>query len=126
MWKLSGMAQSFRFDLLDRATGELISFDDMLGLVPHIACPPESDIYRLGEFAREQRIWIYVAISHRPLQPADMPGWIGKLTALNRYYGERVTTPDKKVLILPDYFGLHEQFNHGQVLADFGLTSLEG
>jgi len=125
IWKFSGMAQSFRFDLADSWTGELIPFDDLLGLVPHTACERDSDIFRLGEFAQEQRIWMYVAVSHRQVEPAAMGEWIDKLKALNRYYGERMRTPDKKVLILPDYFGLHDKFNHGQVLADFGLTSME-
>lgn len=125
IWKFSGMAQSFHFDLSDSTTGEVTNFDDLLGLVPYTSCSPESDIYRLGEFAQEQRIWIYIAVSHRRLDPGRMGPWIDKLKALNRYFGERLSTPSKKVLILPDYFGLHEEFNHGQILADFGLTSMD-
>jgi len=45
---------------------------------------------------------------------------------LNRYFGERLATPNKKILILPDYFGVHEQFDHGMVVADVGLTAMEG
>ncbi len=126
IWKFSGMAQSFHFDLLDHETGEVTSFDDLLGLVPYTACPPDSDVYRLGEFAQEQRIWIYVAVSHGRPEAGRMGAWIDKLKALNRYFGERLSTPNKKVLILPDYFGLQDTFNHGQILADFGLTSMEG
>jgi hypothetical protein len=126
IWKFSGMAQSFHFDLRDSETGAVTTFEDLLGLVPHTSCQPESEVYRIGEFAQEQRVWIYVAVSHRPVEPGRMGAWIGKLQALNRYFGERVSTPNKKILILPDYFGLHDEFNHGQILADFGLTSMEG
>jgi len=126
IWRFSGMAQSFHFDLLDRSTDEVTRFDDLLGLVPCTSCPPESDVYRLGEFAQEQRIWIYVAVSHRPIESGRMGPWIDKVKALNRYFSERLSTPNKKVLILPDFFGLHEEFNHGQIMVDSGLTSMDG
>ncbi len=124
-WQFSGMAQSFHFDLRDTATGEVTRFDDLLGLVPYTACSSDSDIYRLGELAREQRVWLYVAVAHTALDPARFGPWLDKLKILNRYFAERMGTPNKKVLILPDYFGLHRQFNHGQILADTGLTAME-
>jgi hypothetical protein len=126
IWKFSGVVQSFHFDIRDTMGGEVTGFDDLLGLVPHTACPEDSDLYRLGEIAREQRVWIYVAV---PLQPGEGPGlgrWAEKLKVLNRYFGERLATPNKKILILPDYFGVHEQFDHGMVMADTGLTAMEG
>jgi hypothetical protein len=126
VWKFSGMAQSFQFDLRDTVTGETTKFDDLLGLVPYTSCPADSDLYRLGEIAREQRVWIYVAVPLGRAGTGHLGGWDGKLAILNRYFGERLATPDKKILILPDYFGVHEQFDHGMIMADVGLTSMEG
>ena len=51
--------------------------------------------------------------------------WLDKVRILNRYFNERLSTPNKKILILPDYFGLHREFNHGQIMADFELTAME-
>ncbi len=126
VWKFSGMAQSFQFDLCDRSTGHLTKFDDLLGLVPYSGCPADTDIHRLGDLAQAEKIWIYVAITHRPVETTRHEAWLEKLRILNRYFGERLTTPNKKVLILPDYFGLYKEFSHGQILADFGLTAMEG
>ncbi len=126
IWKFSGMAQSFQFDLRDCSTGQVTKYDDLLGLVPYSACAADSDIHRLGELAQAEKIWIYVAITHRPVDTTRQAGWLEKLRLLNRYFGERLETPNKKILILPDYFGLYREFSHGQILADFGLTALEG
>ena len=126
IWKYSGMAQSFHFDIREVTTGHLTRFDDLLGLVPHTGCPPDSDIYRLGEIAQEQKVWIYVAVPHRPLDSSGLGVWAEKLKVLNRYFSERLGTPNKKILILPDYFGLQEQFDHGMIMADVGLTTMEG
>jgi hypothetical protein len=126
IWKFSGMAQSFQFDLCDRTTGQVTKFDDLLGLAPYSGCPADSDVYRLGDLAQAEKIWIYVAITHGPVESTRQAAWLEKLRILNRYFGERVATPNKKILILPDYFGLYKEFSHGQILADFGLTAMEG
>ncbi len=125
IWKYSGMAQSFQFDLRDCTTGQVTRFDDLLGLVPYSACADTSDIYHLGELAQAEKVWVYVAISHRAGDVRGQADWLDKLKLLNRYFGERLATPNKKILILPDYFGLYREFSHGQILADFGLTAME-
>ena len=53
IWKYSGMAQSFQFDVRDNATGEIIPFRELLGLLYYGCCKPDSDIYRIGEIAHE-------------------------------------------------------------------------
>ncbi len=125
IWKFSGMAQSFQFDLCDHESGQLTKFDELLGLVPYSGCSPDTDIYRLGDLAQSEKIWIYVAITYGRPETARHPGWLEKLRILNRYFDERLQTPNKKILILPDFFGLYKEFSHGQILADFGLTAME-
>jgi hypothetical protein len=44
---------------------------------------------------------------------------------LNRAFNERLRTADKKILILPDYFGLYKELSYGQIMLDFGLTAME-
>jgi hypothetical protein len=124
-WSYSGMAQSFRFDIRDRATGEVTEFGDLLGLVLSFAAPATSDVYKLGELAQEQKVWIYVAVTHQGLDTASHGPWLERLRVLNRYFSERIGSPQKKILILPDYFGLREQFDHGQIMADIGLTAMD-
>jgi hypothetical protein len=44
---------------------------------------------------------------------------------LNRAFNGRLQTKDKKILILPDYFGLYKELSYGQIMLDFGLTAIE-
>jgi hypothetical protein len=40
-------------------------------------------------------------------------------------YNDRVLDKARKVLILPDLFGLYDSMGHGQIMIDFGLTAME-
>ena len=125
VWTPAEVAQSFRFDLRDNETGETIPFDELLGLAFWGSCPKSSAIWDLGDVAQEQRISVYVAVTFgggdvpaRSLAPE-------KLRALNRYFNERLRDPGKKILILPDLFGLYREFSHGHTMVDPGLTAMQ-
>jgi len=125
VWTPAEVAQSFRFDLRDRETGETIPFDELLGLAFWGSCPPTSPVYELGDIAQEQRISIYVAVT---FEAGVGPGFnlqARKLRALNQYYNERLRDRGKKILILPDLFGLYREFSYGHVMMDLGLTAME-
>lgn len=125
IWKTVGQAQSFRFDIRDNQTGGVHTFDEMLGLLYFACCPPHSDIYRIGEVAQDNKIFLYIAVTYEGPdgKRVDLPP--EKLHALNQAFNERLHTPGKKILILPDLFGLYAEFSHGQIMIDFGLTSLQ-
>jgi hypothetical protein len=125
IWKYSGMAQSFQFDVCDNSSGEIIKFRELLGLVYYGSTAEESVIHQVGEIAHENRISIYVAItfegpdgSRKNLSPE-------KIRILNTTFGERIKTPGKKILILPDLFNLYKAVSYGEIMIDFGLTSME-
>ena len=48
-----------------------------------------------------------------------------KLRVLNATFNERLRTGGKKILILPDIFDLYKTMSYGQIMIDFGLTSME-
>lgn len=125
IWKYSGMAQSFRFDIRDNETGEVIKFAEMLGLLYYACCKKDSVIRRIGELAHDSNISLYVAITYEGPDGSriDMP--VEKLRVLNRAFNDRLRTKDKKILILPDTFNLYKEVSYGEVMIDFGLTSLE-
>jgi hypothetical protein len=126
IWKYSGMAQSFRFDIRDTETSEVFKYDEMLGLLYYACCKKGSDVYGIGELAHDNNISLYVAITYegpdgkRLKMPAD------KLRMLNRAFNDRLQTRGKKILILPDIFDLYKEVSYGEIMIDFGLTSLEG
>ena len=125
IWKYGGMAQSFQFDVLDRETGTVTPFREMLGLMYYGCARPGTDLRRLGELAHEDRISVYVALAYENPDgsPRQMP--VEKLSILNRAFNERLRSAEKKILIVPDCFGLYNELSHGEIMIDFGLTAME-
>lgn len=125
VWKFDTQAQSFRFDVRDHQTGEIIKFDELLGLLYYGCCKPDSDIHRIGELAHENRISLYIAITHEAPDGSRLNISMEKVRVLNALFNERIVSRDKKILILPDLFDLYQAVTYGEIMIDFGLTSME-
>jgi hypothetical protein len=123
-WHFVSSAQSFRFDIRDNVEGTTTAFPELLGLLYWAACEPTSELYRIGELALENRISIYVAITYEAPDGSPRVMADDKVRLLNRVFNERLQTKDKKILILPDLFSLYRKLSHGQLMIDFGLTSM--
>ncbi len=125
IWKYSGMAQSFRFDIRDTATNQLYKFDELLGLLYYGCCKKDSEVFRIGELAHDNNISLYVAITYEGPDGSRLSMPLEKLQVLNRAFNDRLRTGGKKILILPDIFNLYQEISYGEIMIDFGLTSLE-
>jgi hypothetical protein len=123
-WKPHDAAQTFQFDVRDTRTGEVVSLGELAGLLYYGCCARDSIVHRMGDVAHDQRISLYVAITTEGEKgPTPLSG--EKVRVLNELFNERLTSPGKKVLILPDLFNLHREITYGQIAIDFGLTSME-
>lgn len=126
IWKYSGMAQSFRFDIRDNETGQVHKYDELLGLLYYGCCKRDSEVYGIGELAHDSNISLYVAITYEAAGGKRLKMDAEKLRMLNRAFNDRLRTQGKKILILPDIFNLYKEISYGEIMIDFGLTSLEG
>jgi hypothetical protein len=97
----------------------------LLGLLYYGCCKKDGDVYRIGELAHESNISIYVAITYEGPDGSAVCLSREKLRMLNRVFNDRLRSKDKKILILPDIFNLYRQVSYGEIMIDFGLTSLE-
>lgn len=125
IWHYAGTAQSFQFDVRDNRTGEVVPFRELLGLTYYGCAEPDTPLRRIGEVAHDNGISVYVAVAYenpdgsvRALPPA-------KIRVLNALFNDRLRTPGKTILILPDVFDLYKTMSYGEIMIDFGLTSLE-
>jgi hypothetical protein len=125
LWRHSGAAQSFQFDVRDTASGEVIPFRELLGLMYYVCCREDSDLRRIGELAEAHRISIYVAITYETAEGEPTRLSREKAAVLNRLFNDRLIDKSKKILILPDLFGLYRDMSYGQIMIDFGLTAME-
>jgi hypothetical protein len=126
MWTFWETAQSVRFAVRDTVTGEVTRFPELLGLLYYASCKPDSDLYQIGDLALESKISIYVAITYEAPDGRKLNISMDKIRILNRVFGERLQSPAKKILILPDTFGLYKELAYGEIMLDFGLTTIEG
>ncbi len=124
-WKHSGMAQSFRFDVRNTVTGQVTSFKELFGLLYFARAKEDSELYKIGDIAQDQNISIYVAMTDEGANGKPVQLSADKLRVLNALYNDRLRTAGKKILILPDIFDLHRQMSYGEIMIDFGLTSLQ-
>lgn len=123
-WKPQAAAQTFQFDVRDKETGEVVTFAELAGLLYYACCGRDSAVYQMGDLAHDQRISLYVAVTVEGAEGrAPLP--LEKVRVLNALFNERLTSPQKKVLILPDLFGLRREITYQQIAVDFGLTSME-
>jgi hypothetical protein len=125
VWHFWEMAQSFRFAVRDNETGETVDFRELLGLIYYGCADKDSDLYKMGQLAHENNISIYVAITYEAPDGSRVNISLEKLALLNKAFNSRLRTPGKKILILPDYFGLYKGITYGQIMLDFGLTAME-
>jgi hypothetical protein len=125
-WHSEEAAQSFQFSVRDNATGQVVRFHELLGLLYYACVEPGSKLHRIGEVAHAVDISIYVAIAYDSPDgtPCEVPA--AKLEWLNRAFNDRIRTPGKKILIIPDLFGIQKQVSSGQVMLDFSLTTMVG
>jgi hypothetical protein len=125
IWTHTATAQSVRFSIRDTRTGEVVSFDELLGLAFYGSCPKGSEVWEIGDLAQEHKVSIYVAVTGESAggERGGLP--TEKLRILNRYFNERLRDREKKILILPDRFGLYREFSHGHIMVDLGLTAME-
>jgi hypothetical protein len=124
VWHFAEAAQSCQFCVRDNTSGEVTRFDELLGLLYYGCVEPHSPLHQIGEIAHAVGISLYVAIAYESAQgkPLELPA--AKMAMLNRAFNDRLRTRGKKILIVPDLFGLYAQVSHGQLMLDFGLTDL--
>jgi len=123
-WKPHEAAQTFQFDVRDASSGSVVPFGELAGLLYYACCAKDSAVRRIGDLAHDQKISVYVAITTEDGEGAS-PMSLEKVRVLNTLFNERLTTPGKKVLILPDLFGVQREITYGQIAIDFGLTSMD-
>jgi hypothetical protein len=125
IWQYAGDAQSFQFDVKDGETGQVVSFRELLGLLYYACTREDTDLHRIGRIAHDDNISVYVAVTYESPDGERTLLSEEKLRILNRLFNDRIRTPGKKVLILPDLFDLYKTMSYGEIMIDFGLTSME-
>ncbi|MCK5342864.1 MAG: hypothetical protein KAR20_05640 [Candidatus Heimdallarchaeota archaeon] len=124
-WKFAGSAQSVRYNLKCAKTSKIVKLDELLGIMFPDGKKCGGDIEVLQRISEPQQIFIYLALCFRGAKGEEMELTNEQLQALNEYFNDRLRTPGKKILILPERFAGPPERCFGHILIDVGLTSME-
>lgn len=123
-WTFKEAAQSLQFAVRDTATGEVARYPEVLGLLYYGCLEPGAKMRRIGEIAHAVGVSIYIAVTYDGPDGKPCEVSASKLEWLNRAFNDRLRTPGKRVLVLPDLFEIGKQVSSGQLMLDFSLTNM--
>ena len=121
-WEYAGSAQSIKFSLKCGACGEVVTFEDLMGLMQCAGCDAACHINIISRICEGQNIWVYGGLSYQSGAEVDLPA--EKLEAVTAYFTSRLRTPGKKILVLPGSLRKNPETCRGDILKDVGMLSL--
>ncbi len=95
-WTRMENAQSFRFDLHDKKTGQLVSFRDLMGFMFCTGCLPDCEVEKLRHQYEAEKTMLLLAFGFFP-QALHNP------------------IPEEKLNILTDFFNQHRDKSRSQI-----------
>ncbi len=97
-WTRVENAQSFRFDLKNINTGEVVKFDDLMGLMFCSGCLPDCELAVLQKKYEAERSMLIVAFGFFPQALTD-PIPKSKLDILSDYFNQRRNHNRSKIIV---------------------------
>jgi hypothetical protein len=122
-WNYEGSAQSVKFDMKCTECGEIVSFEDLMGLMQCAGCDARCHLNILSRICEAQNVWLYAALSYQDGREVDLP--VENLEVLTDYFTSRLRTPGKKILVVPGSLRRDPDICRGDMLKDVGMLSLE-
>ncbi len=122
-WSYLSSSQAVKFDLACDTCGEVVSLNDMMGLMLSTCSDPECEVGRTAS-AANKGTWVYVALC------ADSTHATGKcvsdagVRALAEYFNANLKDPGKKIVVVPCMKCDSIDKCEGIVIADTGLTEI--
>ena len=121
-WNYAGSAQSVKFDMECKDCEDIVSFEELMGLMHCVGCDPACHLNILSQICEGQNIWVYAALSYQLGQEIDLP--VEKLDVLTSHFTSRLRTPGKKILVVPGSLRRSPDTCRGEMLKDVGMLSL--
>ena len=125
VWNYSDSAQSVKFDLKCARCSEVVSFEELMGLMTCAGCSDDCDLNTIVQIAESQKVWVYAAIPHSTAEGKEQHVSPEKLIILTQFFCDRIKKPGKKILIMPGWLRVSPKKCLGEILKDVGMLSME-
>jgi hypothetical protein len=122
-WNVVESAQSFRFDFQCEQCGQIVKFDELMGLLMCTGCDKECQVAKLQEGLEKERTWVYVAFGflpkagHRQL-PAE------KIAMLEDFFNRRRNSAESRIKIVSQELVADYSLCYGKVIKDVNMLCL--
>jgi hypothetical protein len=121
-WNYAGSAQSVKFDMECTRCGDVVSFEELMGLMQCAGCDATCHLNILSRICEGQNVWLYAALSYESGEEVDLD--VDKLEILTSHFSSRLRTPGKKILVVPGSLRKGPDVCRGEMLKDVGMLSL--
>jgi len=123
-WNVMESAQSFRFDFKCRACGQIVPFDELMGLMMCTGCDEECQVEKLQKKHAAERTWIYVAFG---FLPTDEHRQLSreKISILEDFFNQRRKSSTSRIKIVSQELVKKYATCFGEVIKDVDMLSLK-
>jgi hypothetical protein len=122
-WTYLGSFQAVKFDLSCSVCGDVVSLDDMMGLMLSTCQEPGCEVARLAAEGG-RGTWVYVALCSNSTHASGTCVSDAGIQALTEYFNAQLKDPGKKIVVVPCRMCKSIDTCEGIVIADVGLTEI--
>ncbi|MBN2347165.1 MAG: hypothetical protein JXO51_12350 [Candidatus Aminicenantes bacterium] len=122
-WNVVESAQSFRFDFKCRTCGQVVKFDELMGLLMCTGCDRNCRVAQLQASLEKEKTWIYVAFGFLPKDKhPQLPE--EKIAMLEDFFNRRRNTTASRIKILSQDLVADYALCYGKVIKDVNMLCL--
>ncbi len=122
-WNVMESAQSFRFDFKCRHCGQLVSFNELMGLAMCTGCDENCQVEKVRKKLEKERTWVYVAFGYLP---NDEHKQLTKkqIAILEDFFNQRRKSSRTRIKIVSQELVKNFVTCYGEVIKDVNMLSL--
>jgi hypothetical protein len=122
-WNVVESAQSFRFDFQCADCGQIVKFDELMGLLMCTGCDKKCQVYKLQEILEKEKTWVYVAFGFLP-KASHKQLTAEKIAMLEDFFNHRRNCAESRIKIVSQELVTNYSLCYGKVIKDVNMLSL--
>ncbi len=122
-WNVVESAQSFRFDFKCAHCGQIVKFEELMGLLMCTGCDKNCQVAQLQEILEKEKTWVYVAFGFLP-KAIHKQLSAEKIALLEDFFNRRRNSADSRIKIVSQELVTDFALCYGEVIKDVNMLSL--
>ena len=123
-WRFLGSSQAVKFDLECEKCGEVVNLSKMMALLLCIQCMEDCEAGKMARLEGDEKVWVYLALCGDPNHVSGECVGERECEVLTEYFNSRISTPGKRILIVPCKLRPSIDLCQGEILTDVGMKEI--